>query len=213
LSAPNQEWAIDFAGDVAASGQRLWVFSVVDAFTRECLALETDTSMPSRRIRCVLERIVSQRGAAQCLRSDNGPEMSSRHYLAWCMERNIGTIHIQPGKPMQNGHVESFHGCLRDECLNASWFWNLWDALKIACWRSEYNQKRAHSAPSYRTPEEFANDWAKAASPSECRNTTPLEPNQGRALRAPMAALIRPRLRGQTTNYEGDATNYAKNVV
>lgn len=214
LSAPNQEWAIDFVSDVAASGQRLRVFSVVDAFTRECLALETDTSMPSRRITRVLQRVISRRGAPQFLRSDNGPEMSSRHYLAWCIERNIATIHIQPGKPMQNGHVESFHGRLRDECLNASWFWNLWDARrKIACWRNEYNQQRPHSALGYRTPKEFANDWAKAASPSEYGNTTPLEPNQGQALRAPMAALTRPQLRGQTTNQEGDATNYARNLV
>ena len=106
LSAPNQEWAIDFASDVAASGQRLRVLSVVDAFTRECLALETDTSMPSRRVTRVLQQIVEQRGAPQFLRSDNGPELCSRHYLAWCTERRIGTIHIQPGKPTQNGHVE-----------------------------------------------------------------------------------------------------------
>jgi len=213
LSAANREWAIDFASDVAASGQRLRIFSVVDAFTRECLALETDTSLPSRRITRVLERIISQRGAPQFLRSDNGPEMSSRHYLAWCAERNIGTIHIQPGKPMQNGHIESFHGRLRDECLNASWFRSLWDARrKIARWRIEYNRQRPHSALGYRTPEEFARDWAQAASPSESGNTTPPEPNQGQALRAPAAALIPPRLRGKATKQEGDATNYATNI-
>jgi transposase InsO family protein len=112
LSAPDQEWAIDFASDVTASGQRLRIFSVVDAFTRECLALETDTSLPSRRITRVLQRVIGQRGAPQFLRSDNGPEMSSRHYLAWCSERHIATIHIQPGKPMQNGQlVLEFVGC------------------------------------------------------------------------------------------------------
>jgi putative transposase len=195
LSTPNQEWAIDFASDVAASGRRPRVFSVVDAFTRECLALETDTSMPSRRVTRVLQGIIDQRGAPQFLRSDNGPEVSSRHYLAWCVERSIGTIHIQPGKPTQNGHVESFHGRFRDECLNTSWFWNLWDARrKIASWRIEYNQQRPHSSLGYRTPEEFARDWAQAASPSACRNTTPPEPPQGQALRAPAAALTRPRL-------------------
>ena len=198
LSAPNQEWAIDFASDVAASGQRLRIFSVVDAFSRECLALETDTSLPSRRITRVLERIISQRGVPQFLRSDNGPEMSNRYYLAWCAERNIGTIHIEPGKPTQNAHVESFHGRLRDECLNASWFWNLWDARrKIACWREEYNRHRPHSALGYQTPEEFVRDWAQAASPSKGGNNTPPEPNQGQALRAPAAALILPRLRGK----------------
>lgn len=140
LAAPNQEWAIDFASDIAASGQRLRLFSVVDAFTRECLALETDASMTRRRVTRVLQAIIGQRGIPQFLRSDNGPEVSSRHYLAWCVEQGIATIHIQPGKPTQNGRVESFHGRLRDECLNASWFWNLWDARgKIARWRMEYN--------------------------------------------------------------------------
>jgi putative transposase len=214
LSAPNQEWAIDFASDVAASGQRLRVFSVVDAFTRECLALETDTSMPSRRVTRVLQGIITQRGAPQFLRSDNGPEVSSRHYLAWCVERSIGTIHIQPGKPTQNGHVESFHGRFRDECLNASWFWNLWDARrKIAGWRIDYNQQRPHSSLDYRTPEEFARDWALATSPSVCRNTTSPEPPQGQALRAPVAALTRPRLRDQATNQEGDAAECVRIVV
>jgi putative transposase len=174
LSAPNQEWAIDFASDVAASGRRFRVLSVVDMFTRECLALETDTSLPSPRVTRVLQRIIEQRGAPRFLRSDNGPEVCSRHYLAWCTERRIGTIHIQPGKPAQNGHVESFHGRLRDECLNASWFWNLWDARrKIACWRIDYNQCRPHSSLAYQTPEEFARVWAQAASPSAIRNTTP----------------------------------------
>jgi putative transposase len=210
LAAPNQEWAIDFASDVTASGRRLRVFSVVDVFTRECLALETDTSMPSRRVTRVLQRIINERGTPEFLRSDNGPEVSSRHYLAWCVERSISTIHIQPGKPTQNGHVESFHGRFRDECLNASWFWNLWDARrKISCWRIDYNQQRPHSSLAYRTPEAFAREWALATSPSACRNTTPPEPSQGQALRAPLAALTRPRLRGQATYQEGDAAEFA----
>jgi putative transposase len=214
LTEPNQEWAIDFASDVTASGRRLRVFSVVDAFTRECLALETDTSMPSRRVTRVLQNIIHQHGTPQFLRSDNGPEVSSRHYLAWCVERSIAPIHIQPGKPTQNGHVESFHGRFRDECLNATWFWNLWDARrKISCWRIEYNQQRPHSSLNYRTPEEFAREWALATSPSACRNTNPPEPPQGRALRAPPAALTRPRLRGQATNQEGDVTNHSCVVV
>jgi len=191
LSAPNQEWAIDFASDRAASGQRLRIFSVVDVFTRECLALETDTTLPSRPITRVLESIIGERGAPQFLRSDNGPEMSSRHYLAWCTETNIATIHIQPGKPTQNGCVESFHGRLRDECLNASWFWNLPDARrKIAAWRIDYNTNRPHSSLDYRTPAEFAQ---QAASPSALSyNACPDSP-QGQALRAPAAALTRAR--------------------
>jgi hypothetical protein len=86
-----------------------------------------------------------------------GPELTSRHFLSWCEERKIQLIHIQPGKPMQNGHVESFNGRLRDECLNANWFRNLFDArAKIAAWRDEYNGERPHSSLGYRTPNEFA---------------------------------------------------------
>jgi putative transposase len=127
LTAANQEWALDFASDVTASGRRIRVLGVIDAFTRECLALETDTSFPSRRLTRVLETVIAQRGKPASLRSDNGPEMTSRHYLAWCIEQKIAAVHIQPGRPMQNGHVESFNGRLRDECLNTSWFANLWD--------------------------------------------------------------------------------------
>jgi putative transposase len=157
LTAANQEWAIDFASDVAASGQRLRIFSVIDSFTRECLALEVDTSMPSRRLTRALGQVIAGRGRPVSIRSDNGPEMSSRHYLAWCIEHKIDAVHIQPGKPTQNAHVESFHGRLRDECLNTSWFWNLLDARrKIAAWRTEYNTERPHSALGYRTPAEFA---------------------------------------------------------
>jgi putative transposase len=214
LTKPNQEWAIDFASDITAAGQRLRIFSVLDAFTRECLALEIDTSLPSRRITRVLQRVVDQRGAPEQLRSDNGPEVSSRQYLAWCGERGIGTVHIQPGKPTQNGHIESFHGRLRDECLNASWFWNLWDARrKISAWRIDYNQRRPHSALRNQTPEQFAREWAETASPSACTHTATSKLSQGQALRAPSAALTQLRLRGTHPNYEGEAENQPPPVV
>ena len=96
---------------------------------------------------------------------DNGPELTSRHFLAWCIERKIAMHHIQPGKPMQNGHVESFNGRLRDECLNANWFRNLFDARrKIAIWRDDYNGTRPHSSLAYRTPGEFAAQWQRPSS-------------------------------------------------
>jgi hypothetical protein len=94
-----------------------------------------------------------------------GPELTSRHYLAWFIEQKIAAIHIQPGRPMQNGHVESFHGRLRDECLNVNWFLNLWDARrKIDAWRIHYNTERPHSRLGYRTPEEFARTLAPSPS-------------------------------------------------
>jgi len=177
LTAANQEWAVDFISDVAASGRRLRIFSVVDSYTRECLALEVDTSLPSRRVTRALTKVIETRGAPIAIRSDNGPEVSSRHFLAWCVERRIDAVHIQPGKPTQNPHVESFHGRFRDECLNVSWFWNLFDARhKIATWRTEYNCDRPHSALAYRTPAEFA---AKAASLSLASNTTQPDLPQG----------------------------------
>jgi len=161
LDGPNQEWALDFVHDAAESGRKFRALSVVDPYTRECLALEVDTSMGSRRVTRVLEGIIAKRGAPQAIRSDNGPEFTSRHFMAWCLERKIELIHIEPGKPVQNAHVESFHGKLRDECLNASWFANLFEARqKIAAWRKEYNEERPHSSLGYKTPSAFAAAYA-----------------------------------------------------
>lgn len=155
--AANQEWALDFAHDAVAAGRAIRVLSVVDAYTRECLALEVDTSFASRRVTRVLDAIIAQRGAPSSIRCDNGPELTSRHFLAWAIERKIELVHIQPGKPTQNAHIESFHGRLREECLRISWFQNLFDARrKIAFWRRDYNEQRPHSSLGYRTPPEFA---------------------------------------------------------
>jgi len=156
-TSANQEWALDFVHDAVECGRTIRVLSVVDAYTRECLALEVDTSFASRRVTRVLDAIVAERGQPQTIRCDNGPELTSRHFLAWCVERKIELLHIQPGKPTQNARVESFHGRLRDECLSVSWFQNLFDARrKIAAWRIEYNEERPHSSLGYQTPKEFA---------------------------------------------------------
>ena len=156
-TAANQEWALDFVHDAVECGRTIRVLSVVDACTRECLALEVDASFPSRRVTRILEQIIAERGVAGAIRCDNGPEFTSRHFLAWCVEQKIELVHIQPEKPTQNGRVESFHGRLRDECLNVSWFQNLFDAKrKIAAWRTEYNEERPHSSLGYLTPNEFA---------------------------------------------------------
>jgi putative transposase len=156
-TSANQEWALDFLHDAVDCGRAIRVLSVVDAYTRECLALEVDTSFASRRVTRVLDEIVAERGRPQAIRCDNGPELTSRHFLAWCVERQIELVHIQPGKPTQNARVESFHGRLREECLSVSWFQNLFDARrKIAAWRTEYNEERPHSSLGYKTPKEFA---------------------------------------------------------
>ena len=175
LHRPNQEWAIDFVADGLATGRGLRMLTVVDSFTRECPAIEVDTGLSSGRVTRVLDWIISQRGKPEMIRCDNGPEFTSRHFLVWCEERQITLLHIQPGRPMQNGHVESFNGRFRDECLNHNWFTTLADAKeKIERWRMEYNEERPHSSLAYRTPEEFA----KACSEPTNRmgSTTPIPP-------------------------------------
>jgi putative transposase len=112
----NQEWALDFVHDAVECGRAIRVLSVVDAYTRECLALEVNTSFASRRVTPVWDAIVAERGHPLAIRCDNGPELTSRYFLAWRVERQIEFMHIQPGKPTQNARVESFHGWLRDEC-------------------------------------------------------------------------------------------------
>ena len=133
------------------------LLTVVDAYTRECLALEVDTSFASQRVTRVLEQIVAERSIPQRIRCDNGPELTSRHFLAWCLKNRIELLHIKPGRPMQNSRVESFNGKLRDEFLNASWFRNLFDARKqAASFRREYNEDRPHSSLAYLTHAAFA---------------------------------------------------------
>jgi putative transposase len=157
LTAPNQEWALDFASDVTAAGQRFRVLGVIDSFTRQCLVLEAATSFPSRRVTRELERAIAEHGKPQSIRCDNGPELTSRRFLAWAIEWKIDLVHIQPGKLTQNGGMESFNGKLRDECLNVSWFWNLFDARrKISAWKLEYNSRRPHSSLGYLASDECA---------------------------------------------------------
>ena len=148
---------MDFIVDGLANGRMVRILSVVDVFTRECLALEADTCLGSGRVIRVLERLIEERGRPESLRSDNGPEFTSRRMLGWAEERKINLVHIQPGRPTQNGHVESFHGRLRDECLNATWFRTLSHVRQVLeQWRHEYNCERPHSSLEYRTPREFS---------------------------------------------------------
>jgi putative transposase len=184
-TSANQEWALDFVHDAVECGRAIRVLSVVDAYTRECLALEVDTSFASRRVTRVLEQIASERGMPQAIRCDNGPEFTSRHFLAWGVGRQIELIHIQPGKPTQNARVESFHGRLREECLNVSWFQNLFDARrKIGEWRMEYNEERPHSSLGYLTPNEYA---ARTASYGKDGDEAALENAKSRVSHFPTA--------------------------
>ena len=156
LTRTNQEWAMDFIVDGLATGRMVRILSVVDAYTRECLALEADSSLGSGRVTRALDQLIGQYGRPEAVRSDNGPEFCSRRMLGWAEDRKVHLIHIQPGRPMQNGHVESFHGRLRDKCLNANWF-RTFDHVRstLEMWRKEYNEERPHSSLDYRTPREF----------------------------------------------------------
>jgi putative transposase len=180
LQRPNEEWAIDFIVDGLANGRMVRILSVVDAFTRECLALEADTSLGTRRVTRVLDRLIAERGTPLSVRSDNGPEFTSRRMLGWAEERKISLVHIQPGRPMQNGHVESFHGRLRDECLNASWFRTLNDVRQtLEAWRQDYNCERPHSSLGYKTPREFAASQGYGDVESKERFPHPHSPDYG----------------------------------
>jgi putative transposase len=121
-TAPNEEWSLDFVHDRLANGRAVRVLGVMDTFTRECLALEVDTSFASPRVTRVLDAIIAERGRPQRLRMDNGSELTSRHFLSRGVDWKLELAYIQPGKPIENAYVESFNGKLRDECLNVSWF-------------------------------------------------------------------------------------------
>ena len=156
LTEPNQEWSMDFVHDQLATGQRFRTLTIIDNFTRECLALEVDTSLPSLRVIRVLEQIAEHRALPQVIRTDNGPEFTSRRFLSWSVEKRVRATTIQPGKPVQNAHIESFNGRFRDECLNMNWFANLKDArYKVHQWQLDYNSVRPHSSLGNRSPETF----------------------------------------------------------
>jgi putative transposase len=152
----NEQWALDFLQDALASGRKLRVLSIIDVFSREALALEVDTSLPGRRVVQVLARLLAERERPVQLVLDNGPELISRALEEWAHQHAVTLHFIDPGKPIQNAHCESFHSRLRDECLNEHWFLGLGDARRIVeAWRQDYNAERPHSALAYRTPEEF----------------------------------------------------------
>jgi putative transposase len=154
---PNERWSLDFVSDAAANGQTIRVLAVVDDYTRECLALEVDTSLPGIRVARTLNQIVQQRGRPNGIVLDNGPELRGRALQSWSENEHVPLLFIDPGKPVQNAFIESFNGRLRDECLNANWFLNTADARRrIQAWRKQYNELRPHSSLGYLTPAEFA---------------------------------------------------------
>jgi putative transposase len=165
--APNISWSMDFVSDGFVDGRRLRCLNIVDDFTKECLAIEVDTSLPGRRVVGVLERLAENRGLPKSVTVDNGPEFISKVLDEWAYRRQLQLRFIEPGKPQQNAYIESFNGKFRDECLNEHWFLSMRHARQvIAAWREEYNQERPHSSLGYLAPSRFADSFLTADSMS-----------------------------------------------
>ena len=162
-TGPNQLWCLDFVQDSLSWGRKFRLLTVEDVFTREALAIEVDTSLSGVRVARVLDRVIGEHGGRpQEIVLDNGPELTSRALDQWAYERGVHLQFIDPGKPQQNGFIESFNGRLRDECLNEHWFLSLPHARRVVeDWRRDYNLNRPHSSLGNLTPEEFRLDHTK----------------------------------------------------
>jgi len=147
---------MDFLHDALMDGRRIKILTIVDLWDRNSPALEVDVSLPGRRVVCTLERLRQQGRLPHCLRLDNGPEFTGKELDAWAQAHNVRLDFIRPGKPMDNGHIESFNGKMRDECLTQNVFLSLADARdSLERWRDDYNQSRPHSSLDWMSPEEY----------------------------------------------------------
>ncbi len=154
-------WTWDFIHDRTTSGRPLKWLSIVDEYTRECLALEVERSITAERVIDVLADLFRIRGVPRHIRSDNGPEFIAQAIRRWLGLAGVETLYVEPGSPWENGYVESFHSRLRDELTNREEIHNLAEAKYLTdAWRLDYNHRRPHSSLGYRTPAEFAAGWA-----------------------------------------------------
>lgn len=162
VTKPNERWSMDFVHDIVGEGRKVRVLTVVDDYSGEALATEADTSSPSRRVIAILDRVISERAVPETIRCDNGPEFVSLITRKWAAQRRIRMHFIDPGKPTQNGKIESFNSRLRDEFLNEHWFLSLHDLRQaIEPWRVHYNTKRPKKSLNYLTPAEFARRYTE----------------------------------------------------
>jgi putative transposase len=155
--AANQRWSLDFTEDCLANGRRFRTLNLKDDCTRECPAILVDISLPGQRVVAMLEDVAKVRGYPDVLVVDNGPELRGRDLDRWAHEHGVRLFFIDPGKPMQNGSIESFNGRFREECLDQGWFTSLAEARRvIEAWRVDYNQQRPHTSLRMATPAAFA---------------------------------------------------------
>ncbi len=170
-------WTWDFIFDRTANGRSVKILSIVDEFTRECLALEVSRNFNASDVIDVLADLLVIRGVPKHIRSDNGPEFIAKAIRGWLKSAGVEALYITPGSPWENGFVESFHSRLRDELLNVEVFDNVKHAQAlVASWRSDYNHRRPHSSLGYQTPAAFAAGCLASASA-----TPTLQPDSRRA--------------------------------
>jgi putative transposase len=162
--AANELWSMDFVSDALFDGRRLRALTVIDAYTREALAIEVAQGIKGEQVVDAVTRVAATRGAPHTIRVDNGPEFISKALDRWAYQNGVTLDFSRPGKPTDNAFVESFNGRLRDECLNAHWFLSLADArAKIEAWRRFYNESRPHTSLGWMTPSEYAAAAARQA--------------------------------------------------
>ena len=153
----NQRWSMDFVSDRLADGRWFGILTVVDQYTRECLCVQAERSQTGKKVAAQLSQIVALRGAPESITSDNGSEFVGKAMEIWSYQNGVKLDFIRPGKPVENGFVESFNGRLRDECLNVEVFFDITDAQrKLEQWQGDFNRSRPHSSLDDRTPVEFA---------------------------------------------------------
>ena len=157
---PNACWSMDFVCDSLFNGRRFRVLTIVDNYSRECLAIEAGQSIKGQDVVAVMERLVQERDVPERIQCDNGSEFISKALDKWAYENGVTMDFSRPGKPMDNAMIESFNGSFRDECLNVNWFLSIEDAKeKIELWRRDYNEFRPHSSLGDLTPQQFAEQF------------------------------------------------------
>ncbi len=164
-SGPNQRWSMDFVSDqMSSTGRKFRVLTIVDDFTRECVLLHVDFSIPGAAVTRAIDKLER---SPKIFNIDNGSEFTGKAMDTWAFERGIKLDFIRPGKPNENAFIESFNGKLRNECLNENWFVSLEEARRtIEEWRIDYNEQRPHSSLGGLTPKEFADQTTRKDSTS-----------------------------------------------
>jgi putative transposase len=191
-TAPNQCWAADFVSDKLTDGRAFRILTIIDQFTRECVGLVADRSMCGRQVVAALTEAMKERGAApRSITLDNGSEFAGRALEAWAIQHGVQLCFIRPGRPVENGFIESFNGRLRDECLNVEWFGSLQQARStLARWRHQYNHHRPHSALADQTPSAFASAYAQSLERFAPMNADRASEKPRQGFAAPAAAAL-----------------------